>query len=221
MALEVPPSQLSEKGDTRVLSKSCHLAEVVENFQFSAFELLLGRSWFSSFQHCQGLVGVNHTFRNQLFGILRTVNAPRTVSLNLANNRASLIGVRLNLSLRGVVKFRRLKLVRDRQQVSRDLSVAFLNGLLPLNDLVVDGLLIFEAHGFWELRLDRAMATECVNEVLVREGRTTASPHQVEIWATVILRDVPTLLVGQLTICLLYTSPSPRDAHESRMPSSA
>ena len=25
----------------------------------------------------------------------------------------------------------------------------------------------------------------------------------------------------QLTDCLLYTSPSPRDAHESRMPSSA
>ena len=25
----------------------------------------------------------------------------------------------------------------------------------------------------------------------------------------------------QCTICLLYTSPSPRDAHESRMPSSA
>ena len=26
---------------------------------------------------------------------------------------------------------------------------------------------------------------------------------------------------GQPVICLLYTSPSPRDAHESRMPSSA
>ena len=26
---------------------------------------------------------------------------------------------------------------------------------------------------------------------------------------------------GQNNICLLYTSPSPRDAHESRMPSSA
>ena len=25
----------------------------------------------------------------------------------------------------------------------------------------------------------------------------------------------------ELTVCLLYTSPSPRDAHESRMPSSA
>ena len=28
-------------------------------------------------------------------------------------------------------------------------------------------------------------------------------------------------LSGQLDVCLLYTSPSPRDAHESRMPSSA
>ena len=26
---------------------------------------------------------------------------------------------------------------------------------------------------------------------------------------------------GEYTVCLLYTSPSPRDAHESRMPSSA
>ena len=26
---------------------------------------------------------------------------------------------------------------------------------------------------------------------------------------------------GYITACLLYTSPSPRDAHESRMPSSA
>ena len=31
--------------------------------------------------------------------------------------------------------------------------------------------------------------------------------------------DWPT--IPQLYICLLYTSPSPRDAHESRMPSSA
>ena len=29
------------------------------------------------------------------------------------------------------------------------------------------------------------------------------------------------LLFGDLYLCLLYTSPSPRDAHESRMPSSA
>ena len=29
------------------------------------------------------------------------------------------------------------------------------------------------------------------------------------------------LAVGVANACLLYTSPSPRDAHESRMPSSA
>ena len=28
-------------------------------------------------------------------------------------------------------------------------------------------------------------------------------------------------LMVELGVCLLYTSPSPRDAHESRMPSSA
>ena len=34
--------------------------------------------------------------------------------------------------------------------------------------------------------------------------------------------DVLKLILNQHTnICLLYTSPSPRDAHESRMPSSA
>ena len=31
----------------------------------------------------------------------------------------------------------------------------------------------------------------------------------------------PVLLIRRRLICLLYTSPSPRDAHESRMPSSA
>ena len=32
---------------------------------------------------------------------------------------------------------------------------------------------------------------------------------------------IAALLIGQLGICLLYTSPSPRDATLSRMPSSA
>ena len=34
-------------------------------------------------------------------------------------------------------------------------------------------------------------------------------------------RGVTKVLVYQASVCLLYTSPSPRDAHESRMPSSA
>ena len=38
----------------------------------------------------------------------------------------------------------------------------------------------------------------------------------------VIVAMIPCLLFGMWNIgCLLYTSPSPRDAHESRMPSSA
>ena len=33
--------------------------------------------------------------------------------------------------------------------------------------------------------------------------------------------DLSTIMGPQFVACLLYTSPSPRDAHESRMPSSA
>ena len=41
--------------------------------------------------------------------------------------------------------------------------------------------------------------------------------------AGAVFRTIPAKVVtmDQLGICLLYTSPSPRDAHESRMPSSA
>ena len=34
-------------------------------------------------------------------------------------------------------------------------------------------------------------------------------------------RTVPQIFIGDNHICLLYTSPSPRDVEESRMPSSA
>ena len=34
-------------------------------------------------------------------------------------------------------------------------------------------------------------------------------------------QDIRPLRIGILNICLLYTSPSPRDVEESRMPSSA
>ena len=40
-----------------------------------------------------------------------------------------------------------------------------------------------------------------------------------------LIRNVPATFIirvqGKSMVCLLYTSPSPRDAHESRMPSSA
>ena len=36
-----------------------------------------------------------------------------------------------------------------------------------------------------------------------------------------IVDDIEDILGGNSTICLLYTSPSPRDKRQSRMPSSA
>ena len=51
--------------------------------------------------------------------------------------------------------------------------------------------------------------------------------NRKEIYASVEIADHEIrLIVGEFydtrfNICLLYTSPSPRDAHESRMPSSA
>ena len=36
-----------------------------------------------------------------------------------------------------------------------------------------------------------------------------------------VMADDLVEVINSLNICLLYTSPSPRDAHESRMPSSA
>ena len=48
---------------------------------------------------------------------------------------------------------------------------------------------------------------------------TLASPERVMEWGQ---RTLPNgQVVGEVTNCLLYTSPSPRDMRRSRMPSSA
>ena len=44
---------------------------------------------------------------------------------------------------------------------------------------------------------------------VLAQQNSAVTPEQVEA------------LISQIGTCLLYTSPSPRDAHESRMPSSA
>ena len=47
--------------------------------------------------------------------------------------------------------------------------------------------------------------------------------HQelIEVWLKKLDINESKLACGEDWPCLLYTSPSPRDAHESRMPSSA
>ena len=62
-----------------------------------------------------------------------------------------------------------------------------------------------------------------IEEITVRGApmRTfkAAPNHLGDIWSSTALHgDRPYLVFND---CLLYTSPSPRDAHESRMPSSA
>ena len=60
----------------------------------------------------------------------------------------------------------------------------------------------------------------------MRVGITFSSFDLLHAGHVVMLKEAKKqcdyLIVGlQLDPCLLYTSPSPRDAHESRMPSSA
>ena len=56
------------------------------------------------------------------------------------------------------------------------------------------------------------------NKILDMKEKNTASP--LKIPDDGLLLEPNTLYLGR-TICLLYTSPSPRDKRQSRMPSSA
>ena len=58
---------------------------------------------------------------------------------------------------------------------------------------------------------------------LIREGRVTTTKARAKALRNEAERMISLAKEGSLASrsCLLYTSPSPRDAHESRMPSSA
>ena len=58
-------------------------------------------------------------------------------------------------------------------------------------------------------------------EVLVEEGETVQVGDVVAKIDTSAVAPAPKEVEAESAPCLLYTSPSPRDAHESRMPSSA
>ena len=62
---------------------------------------------------------------------------------------------------------------------------------------VIGGFVTYTVYGQWGVPFVLALTMSCVTLAIVGA------------------------LIEKLLFCLLYTSPSPRDAHESRMPSSA
>ena len=65
---------------------------------------------------------------------------------------------------------------------------------------------------------------EPIKESLLKEGATPEiiSKNLAELKANKVSQKVSnTLVLGADSVCLLYTSPSPRDQRGSRMPSSA
>ena len=59
------------------------------------------------------------------------------------------------------------------------------------------------------------------NEALIRRGRWLNDVFLVEVGEIQYLVHVTAGRVARVETCLLYTSPSPRDKRQSRMPSSA
>ena len=67
--------------------------------------------------------------------------------------------------------------------------------------------------------------TELENEGIIDEARRLHGGFILSTWHRDIFFSIWMFreldLTAMISACLLYTSPSPRDAHESRMPSSA
>ena len=64
---------------------------------------------------------------------------------------------------------------------------------------------------------------DATSRTLFGVGVGPGDPELVTVKTVRILREADVILVPytEATTCLLYTSPSPRDVEESRMPSSA
>ena len=94
------------------------------------------------------------------------------------------------------------------------------------NDLQTIRDLLMEMGGLVETQVNDA-CTALVNHDVelaeqVREVESRLNQFEVELddqCVSIIAKRQPT--AGDLRTCLLYTSPSPRDVEESRMPSSA
>ena len=71
--------------------------------------------------------------------------------------------------------------------------------------------------------VEAAKSVRCVHAHVTPDAvfATTEQPSEDQLLVTLSQNEHAAVLAGQVTVCLLYTSPSPRDKRQSRMPSSA
>ena len=95
------------------------------------------------------------------------------------------------------------------------------NKILPFSVIIIFGIIFFI---FYKGLEDTKIYTPDVNtkkEIPVFNTKEFFSGENVKSSSIFELDKVYLLNIWSSWCCLLYTSPSPRDAHESRMPSSA
>ena len=102
------------------------------------------------------------------------------------------------------------------------LSAGFFNlgafGLLIVAHMVLDVVKYRDRHGYsWHQTYDGVVRESLVDITLLLVGTVFA----VYLHHSVGVASLSGLMRAELSICLLYTSPSPRDRQKSRMPSSA
>ena len=94
-----------------------------------------------------------------------------------------------------------------------------LDDLVALLDLEELDLNIFRGHSPEESRV-RVFGGQVAAQALVAAGRTVEGATAHSLHAYFLRAGDPSIPI-LYEVCLLYTSPSPRDKRQSRMPSSA
>ena len=74
-------------------------------------------------------------------------------------------------------------------------------------------------HAFWGHVITETVAGICTLIIALLVQQFVG--HRVLGWETVVILVLSVVVFSLLSTCLLYTSPSPRDKRQSRMPSSA
>jgi len=78
----------------------------------------------------------------------------------------------------------------------------------------------FEEAGFEKVKIKNFTSGNLAGEALIAGELSVWVPGNMPV-ISMRHNGVPIVVTGMLNVCLLYTSPSPRDRTRSRMPSSA